>query len=229
MEGWRKEDPPNKKKMLVGIDVLEVLVELGMAKDSTEVVKAVGDCAVIEFYYLLRVGEYTVKGQRNKTKQTVQFKLEDAIVFRRDAKGRLRQLPINALDEEILYADGATLKLDNKKNVWKGECVYQEHNGDENFTPVRAFVRRCVSIRKSLSNKMTYLSAYWVGGRGKDLNAENTSAALKFLATALNYISLKGIPIERVDTNSSRYGGFNALSLAGYRNRDIQKMGIWRG
>ena len=37
-------------------------------------VKAVGDCAVIKFYYLLRVGKYTAKEQRNKTNQTVQFK-----------------------------------------------------------------------------------------------------------------------------------------------------------
>ena len=45
-------------------------------------VKAVGDCAVIELYYLLRVGEYTVKKQRNETNQTVQSKLEDTIFFR---------------------------------------------------------------------------------------------------------------------------------------------------
>ena len=76
-------------------------------------VKAVGDCAVITFYYLLWVGEYTVKKQRNETNQAVQFKLEDTMFFRQDAKGHLRQLPINALDEEILSADGATLKLDN--------------------------------------------------------------------------------------------------------------------
>ena len=55
----------------MGIDVPEFLAELGMAKDATEMVKAVGDCAVIAFYYLLRVGEYTVKKQRNETKQTV--------------------------------------------------------------------------------------------------------------------------------------------------------------
>ena len=50
-----------------------------MAKDATEVVKAVGDCTIIEFYYLLQVGEYTVKGQSNETKQTVKFKMEDTI------------------------------------------------------------------------------------------------------------------------------------------------------
>ena len=96
-----------------------------MAKDTTEVVNAVGDCALIAFYYLLQVGEYTVKIQRNETKQTVQLKLEDTIFFLRDSKGHLRQLPINALDEDILSADGATLKLDNNKNGRKGVCVYQ--------------------------------------------------------------------------------------------------------
>ena len=82
---------------------------------------------------------------------------------------------------------------------------------------------------KKMNNKKTYLSAYWVGGRIKNLNAENMSAALKFATTALNYPSLKGIPIDRVDTHSLRSGGANALSLAGYSDRDIQKMGRFIG
>ena len=106
-------------------------------------------------------------------------------------------------------------------------CVYQEHNRDENFIPVRALGRWCVSIRKKLSNKKTYLSAYWVGGRRKYLSDENTSTALKFSATALNCPSLKGIPVDIVDTHSLRSGGANALSLAGYSDRDLQKMGRW--
>ena len=57
-----------------------------------------------------------MKGQTNDTKQTVQFKLEDAIFSHWDAKGCLRQLPTNALDEESFSAEGATLKLDNQKN-----------------------------------------------------------------------------------------------------------------
>ena len=47
------------------IDVPSFLAEMGMAKDATEMGKAVGDCAVIEFYYLLRVEEYKVKRKRN--------------------------------------------------------------------------------------------------------------------------------------------------------------------
>ena len=60
-------------------------------------------------------------------------------------------------------------------------------------------------------------------GKRKDLNADNMSAALKFATTALNYPSLKGIPIDRVDTHSLRLGGANALSLTGYSDRYIQK------
>ena len=56
MEGQRKEDPPTKKKLPVGIDVPEFLEELKMEKDATEMIKEVGDCAVIAFCYLLQVG-----------------------------------------------------------------------------------------------------------------------------------------------------------------------------
>ena len=67
MEVWRKEDLPTKKKLPVGIDVPEFLAELGMEKYATEMVKAVGDFAVILFYYYsLRLGEYTVKKKLNK-------------------------------------------------------------------------------------------------------------------------------------------------------------------
>ena len=82
---------------------------------------------------------------------------------------------------------------------------------------------------KKVSNKKTYLSAYWVGGRRKYLNNENMSAALKFSTKALNYTSLKGITIYRVDTHSLRSGGANTLSLAVYNDSDIQKWGYGEG
>ena len=63
------------------IDVPEFLADLGMAKDSTEVVNAVGDYVLVVFHYLLRVGGYTVYGKRKYMKQTVHFKLEDAIFW----------------------------------------------------------------------------------------------------------------------------------------------------
>ena len=53
MEGRRKEDPPTKKKLPVGIYVPSFLAELLMSKYATEMVKVVGDCTAIAFYYFL--------------------------------------------------------------------------------------------------------------------------------------------------------------------------------
>ncbi len=47
-------------------------------------------------------------------------------------------------------------------------------------------------------------------------------------ARILHYPSQKGIPIDRIDTHSLRSGGANALSLSGYSDREIQKMGRWQ-
>jgi len=59
-------------------------------------------------------------------------------------------------------------------------------------------------------------------GKRKNITAENISVALKFAATILDSPSLKGIPIDRVDTDLLRARGPNTLSLAEYSDRDIQ-------
>jgi hypothetical protein len=86
IEAYSKEDPPTKKMLLVEVDVPELLVEMGYGKLGTLHAQAIGDLALIAFYYLLHIGKYMVKGKR--TKQTVQFKLEDVSFFKRK-----RQVP----------------------------------------------------------------------------------------------------------------------------------------
>ena len=68
LDGMRKEDPPTTKKLPVGMDVPEYLATAGLTKKATEQMKAIGDLSLIAFYFLLRVGEYTVKGSQNNTK-----------------------------------------------------------------------------------------------------------------------------------------------------------------
>lgn len=227
LDGWRKHDPPTSKKLPVEADVPEYLCKLGSSPQATELERAVGDLTVIAFYYLLRVGEYTCKGARNNSKQTVQFKMEDVTFFRmRD--GRLQQLARNAPLEEIMSADSATLKLDNQKNGWKGVCIHQEHNGEKLSCPVRALGRRYIHIRGHSSDPTMFLSSYFSDKGHFDVTDRNISAALKMAALVLAYPS-RGFPTDRIDTHSLRSGGANALSLAGYTDRQIQKMGRWKG
>ena len=62
-----------------------------------------------------------------------------------------------------------------------------------------------------------------------DVNDKDMRANIKWVATELDYHGRKGIPILMVDTYLLQIGGANALSLSGYSDREIQKMGRWRG
>ena len=229
LDGFCKADPPTTKQLPVEADVPEFLVKLGLAEETRKLDRAVGDLTLIAFYYLLRIGEYTTKGSRNNSKQTEEFKMGDIMFFAKDANGNLQCLPRDAPDDLICNAEGATMKLDNQKNGWKGVCVYQETNGDTIFCPVRALGRQYVHLRANGATEKTILSAYYHEGKRFDVSADHVSVALKMAATALEYPILKGIPIDRINTHSLRSGGANALALAGYSDMQIQKMGRWRG
>ena len=229
IDGFAKEDPPTRKMLPVEADVPECLVEMGYSKSGTAHTRAVGDLSLIAFYYLLRIGEYTVKSKRNNVKQTVQFKLEDVTFYKKTKSGQLRCLPKNAPAELILSADSATLKLDNQKNGWKGVCVHQETNGDRFYCPIRALGRRVVHLRQHKATKSSFLSTYYHNGKKCDVIGEDISKGLKMAATLLEYPETRGIPIELVDTHSLRCGGANALALSGFSDTQIQKMGRWRG
>ena len=230
LDGWRKSDPPVEKKLPVEVDVPDYLVKLGLAPEATPLVKAVGDLVMVAFYYLLRVGEYTCKGTRNESKQTVQFHGRNVTFFKRNKRGQLVQMSREASDEEIMEADSATLRLENQKNGWQGVCINHEHNDDEIFSPVRALGRRILHIRSHGGEGWQDLpiSTVFTKGEPKGVTDKNIRTALKLAAAALDYPA-RGMPIDRIDTHSLRGGGANALSLAGYSDTQIQKMGRWRG
>ena len=232
MDGWQKGHPATVKMCPVEVDVPECLAKAGRAPSATEKDKAIGDWALVAFYFLLRIGEYTGGQAAANSKQTVNYRLCDAGFFVKGARGRLRRLPQDASDEEILAADGATLKLDNMKNGWRNVCVHHEANGDPYYCPVKALARRFVHVRRRVAGTRgwrTFMSAYWEGGVRFSLTDKDMRAGLKAAADQLHYEGEKGIPTDRVDTHSLRMGGANALALAGYSDTQIQKMGRWRG
>ena len=229
LDGFCKADPPTTKQLPVEVDVPEYLVTLGEDPQARELDHTIGDLVMIAFNYLLRIGEYTTKGARNNTKQTEEFKLGDITFFKKEERGKLCTLSRDSPSDQIATADGATLKLDNQKTGWKGVCVYHEANGDPIHCPVRAIGRRYLHLRNQGASKRTIISAYYCNGKRFDVTADHISKALKLAAGVLEYPILKGIPIERINTHSLRSGGANALSLSGYSDTEIQKMGRWRG
>ena len=229
IEGYDKEDPPTRKMLPIETDVPQLLVDVGYGNTGTSHTKAIGDLTLIAFYFLLRIGEYTVKGRRNNTKQTVQFKLQDVTFYKKTKSGQLRCLPRNVPHQLILSADSATLKLDNQKNGWKGVCIHQEMNGEAMYCPIRALWRQVVHLHKHGAAETCFLSTFYHKGQWCDVMGEDISRSLKMLAMLLEYPETRGIPIQLVDTHSLRCGGANALALSGYSDTQIQKMGRCRG
>jgi hypothetical protein len=110
LDGYRKVNPATRKELPVQSDVPELLVKMAYQQGTTtQCQRATADLTMVVFYYLLRVGEYTVMGLQNNTKQTVR----DATFFKKNNRGELRCLPWDAPAHLISSADGATLKLDN--------------------------------------------------------------------------------------------------------------------
>jgi hypothetical protein len=56
IEAYLKEDPPTRKMLLVEVKVPKLLVEICYAKLVTPHAQAIGDLALIAFYYLLHIG-----------------------------------------------------------------------------------------------------------------------------------------------------------------------------
>ena len=186
---------------------------------------------IVAFYYLLRVGEYTsrLRNGQHETKKTINFRVCDVTFFKYDENGTLRLLPSDAKPEERLEADGATLRLMDQKNGWKNVCIHQQSNGKPLKNPVVALAMIVNDIMSFTNNRTEWLSAFQDGGRTQHVIAKDISSALKFAATKLDYPNERIIPIDRIDTHSIRAGGANALSLMGYKEHQIQKMGRWRG
>jgi hypothetical protein len=88
LDGYRKVDPPTKKMVPVQADVPELLIKTAYKFGSSERDKATANLTMMVFYYLLCISEYTVKGTRNNSKQTVQFKYEDVTFFRKNNLGK---------------------------------------------------------------------------------------------------------------------------------------------
>jgi hypothetical protein len=211
-------------------DVPELLVETAYASVTPKRQQATADLTMVAFYYLLWVEDYTVKGSQNSTKQNVQFKYEDVSFFKKNTCGQL-QCPLrDAPPYLISTSDGATLKLDNQKNGWKGVCVYHESNSEKWHCLVRALARHYLHLWEKRADAKTFLSAYYNENSNRsNVTNEDVSAALKAAASVLDYPTAKDIQIGRINTHSLRSGGANALSLAGYSDTQIQKMGWWWG
>jgi hypothetical protein len=182
-------------------------------------VRATADLVTIAFFFLLRVGEYTMPAASRSTR-TVQFRTRD-VTFR-DAVGNI--IPHTASLLQLSQSASVTLWLDNQKNGQRGATIHHTACPSA-FCPVKALVRRVSSILAQGCDPTTPLSFV---GPGVHVTATNITRLIQQAARDTNLVA-QGYDLKRVSTHSLRASGAMALKLQGVDDSLIMKIGRWTG
>jgi hypothetical protein len=160
---YKHADPATQSQIALPVALFEDIMATEGASTLPNV-QATADLAIIAFYFLLRVGEYTKPSGRRPTR-TTQFRLKDATFWRPQDDGTLVRLPFDAPDENLLTATAVTLTLDNQKNSVRDSTLHHDQVPGP-LNPVAAVARRFITARTaSHSTPEALLCQYSALGR----------------------------------------------------------------
>jgi hypothetical protein len=169
------------------------------------------------FFFLLRVGEYTMPGRGTRT-QTVQFRVKDVRLWR---QGHL--LDNNAPRAVLLSADAVTLYLENQKNGQKGATIHHTAVVDSWFWPVKALARRVSDITEQGFGHATPLSC---------VSPSSHLISKHIVSTVCQAAHIMRLPdheynLLRIGAHSLQASGAMAMKLSGAEADTIMKVGCW--
>jgi hypothetical protein len=179
LEGYKRKDPSPKFQLAVPLTVPAFMHMF--SRTGTEKQQATGNMALIAFYYLLRVGEYTSSGTGNMT-LTQAFRLQ--IITLWDNTTMLEHsLPLATL---LHRCTAATLRISNQKNGKRNQAIHHEAQHCDTC-PAKALIRRIKHIHSHTSNPNTIISTYFPHGSrtGKLMRGSDINCALKAAVTKL--------------------------------------------
>jgi hypothetical protein len=195
-------------------------------QSKNERLEAIGCLSIIAFYYLLRVGEYTLprtviqNGKRVRATRTRQFTVLNVGFFKNN-KIVARSSPL----ETLLECDAATLKITNQKNGRMGDTVHQRAVQGSRC-PVKALARRVHHILQNGGDGDTLLCKVFSSGTWCSITSNDIVRQVRLAARALK-LEKNAIDPDLVGAHSLRAGGAMALKLHGFDDTTIMKMGRW--
>jgi hypothetical protein len=219
LEGYKEQDPAPKPQLALPVTTIEHAGAYHQAPHDA-LSRATADLTTIAFFFLLRVGEYTMP-RRNVRTRTEQFRVQD-ITFRRNDL----VIPNTAPLDQLALAESVTLYfyLDNQKNGQRGATIY--HNACPTwFCPVKALARRVSSIMAQGCPLTTALSHV---GPGTHVISKTINTLIHRAALETNLVA-QGYDLKRIGLHSLRASGAMALKLQGVDDSLIMKIGRWTG
>jgi hypothetical protein len=223
IEGYRRQDPPAVPQLAVPVTVPNMCLAMGYKTTDTKK-QAIGDLAIMAFYYLLRVGEYTKstrKKQKSNSKRTIHFKVRD-IGFFKNNKILSRNNPLHIL----LTADSCTLKITNQKNGAMGQTIHHNAIKHKTACPVKAIARRVYHILSNGGNTSQDICDVKHNKQWTHVSANNMRTTIRAAVRKLK-LHTSGITPNLVGVHSLRAGGAMALKLTGESDTTIMKQGRW--
>jgi hypothetical protein len=218
LKAYKTKDPAPQPQLAIPVATIERAAMYHHAPNSA-LIKATADLTAIAFFFLLRVGEYTMPRRAVHTR-TVQFRVQDTTF--RNADGLV--LPNASPLDVLLQADSVTLWMDNQKNGQRGATIH--HTACPGwFCPVKALARRVSNILSQGRPDTTPLSFVRTG---LHVVASHITALIKHAASETNLVA-QGYDLTRVSTHSLRASGAMALKLQGVDDSLIMKLGRWTG
>ena len=215
LKKYSDEDPPAEPKLAIPISTI---TSIAKSYRWTPHLAAVADLAIIAFFYLLRVGEYTSPAKPRK-KRTIPLRRCDVRLWR---KGQV--LSQSAGLEVLLQADSATICIANTKNGTKGAVVHHEAFGGI-ICPVAALARRIANVQAGPAqgplNRVYHLS-----GKVTRVSDRDIGIAVRWGATSDSLLT-RGYTINRISSHSLRAGGAMAMKLRGASDSTIMRVGRW--
>jgi hypothetical protein len=208
-------DPPKEPKLAVPTSTIQK-IKLKYTFSSHHM--AVADLCIIAFFYLLRVGEYTLS-RNQEEKRTIALRKGDIRLWK---QGQL----IHASDSlaTLLSADAATICIANTKNGTKGAVVHHEACGGA-LCPVAALARRLHNLRPA-SATCPISTVFHTDRQPTRVSDRDITAAVRWGA-AHDGLTSRGYTLTRVSSHSLRAGGAMALALAGELDITIMRVGRW--
>jgi hypothetical protein len=220
---YRDEDPAPQPQLALPVNLFHnIAANEGASHCPKE--QASADLSIIAFFFLLRVGEYTMPRANVRTR-TVQFRVKDVRLWGKTAAGIVYLMDLwTASNAELLSATAATLTIDNQKNGNRSDTLHHDAIPTGPICPVRSLVRRVLAVKAKSCSPDAPLSLV---SHQQHITAPQINAVLKLAAFRTQLYS-QGYPLKRIGAHSIRASGAMALKLNGVADSQIQKLGRWR-
>lgn len=218
---YETEDPPPRPKLAVPVALAHHAYKYARTGRNPKT-EATGDLVNIAFYYLLRVGEYTYDGKRQR-KRTRQFRVRDITFWAEDGTVIPNTEPL----EVLLTATEATMTISNQKNGTRGQVIHHEMPNNTEDSPLSSLAYRVAHIMAHTNNQDTPISAYFTKKHTmQHVYAGDINTFIKRAVKSLD-LEKKGFVAKYVSSHSLRAGGAMAMRLNGILPDTIKKYGRW--